>query len=171
MVPCPWFPAVAAYCQGHPALDMGVHLTLASEWKDYRWGPISTCDPASGLLDGHGYFHHGPSGVWQNATEAAVKQEITAQLDRALAVGIDVTYLDAHMDALVHPKLVRTYAELAQERQLPALIVGLNAANFLARGFDAATAAEAGRVAAELEAAGLLLFADLRMPPPRRVCR
>jgi len=56
MVPCPWFPQVAAYCRGHPSVDLGVHLTLTSEWDSYRWGPISTRDPASGLIDDEGYF-------------------------------------------------------------------------------------------------------------------
>ena len=59
MVPCSWFPAaVACYRQYQhlPHLDVGVHLTLTSEWRDYRWRPISTCDPGSGLLDADGYL-------------------------------------------------------------------------------------------------------------------
>jgi hypothetical protein len=51
MVPCPWFPQAAAYCRQHPLVDLGVHLTLTSEWDGYRWGPVSTRDPASGLID------------------------------------------------------------------------------------------------------------------------
>ena len=165
MAPCPWFPAVAAYCRAHPEVDMGVHLTLASEWDVYRWGPISTRDPASGLVDDEGYFDHGPRQVWERADVHAVEVEIRAQLDRALTAGIDVTHLDSHMDTLVHPRLVGAYARLAQERQLPALIVGLGRQQFLERGLDPQVADEAGRIADELDAAGLLLFADLRMPP------
>src|SRR6478672_2855763 len=85
MVPCSWFPAVAAFCREHPNVDMGVHLTLASEWDVYRWGPISTRDPTSGLLDDDGYFHHWPHQVWAHADVPAVEHEIAAQLDRALA--------------------------------------------------------------------------------------
>ena len=51
MVPCAWFPQTAAFCRDHPTVDMGVHLTVNCEWEAYRWGPISTRDPASGMLD------------------------------------------------------------------------------------------------------------------------
>src|SRR5918911_5650880 len=57
MVPCPWFPAVAQMCRENPEIDMGVHATLNAEWESYRWGPVSTRDPESGLLDANGYFH------------------------------------------------------------------------------------------------------------------
>ncbi len=57
MVPCPWFPQTADYCRKHPEVDMGVHLTLNSEWDGYRWGPISTQNTESGLLDDEGYFY------------------------------------------------------------------------------------------------------------------
>ena len=63
MVPCPWFPEVAALCRSRPGIDMGVHLTLNSEWDSYRWGPISTRDPASGLLDEEGYFYRREQGT------------------------------------------------------------------------------------------------------------
>ena len=59
MAPCPWFPALARYLrenQGNPAIDIGVHLTLNSEWDAYRWGPISTADKATGLIDEEGYL-------------------------------------------------------------------------------------------------------------------
>ena len=61
MVPCPSFLQVAAYCRAHPRIDMGVHLTLTSEFDSYRWGPVSTSDPASGLLDDEGYFPRWPA--------------------------------------------------------------------------------------------------------------
>lgn len=164
MVSCPWFPAVAAFCRAHPEVDMGVHLTLASEWDVYRWKPLTTNDPASGLLDAEGYCHRGPRGVWAAATRAAVETEIEAQLARGLAAGIDVTHLDSHMDTLVHPTLMPAYAGLARRYQLPPLVVGLHAERFLARGFDAETAAAAEREGQELAETGLLVVDDLQMP-------
>jgi len=163
MVPCPWFPTVAAFCQEHPEVDMGVHLTLASEWDAYRWGPISTRDPASGLLDAEGYFHHWPREVWATADPLAIEREITAQLDRALAAGIDVTHLDAHMDILVHPHFLPAYSALAQRYQLPFLAVGLEERFQGHR--DAELAAAATQMTHELREQQVLLFADLRMPP------
>jgi len=56
MVPCPWFREIAEAASGDAALDLGVHLTLTSEWRHYRWRPISTTSRASGLIDGEGYF-------------------------------------------------------------------------------------------------------------------
>src|SRR5215216_3621701 len=56
MVPCPWFPEIAQAAAEHPDLDLGVHLTLTSEWAGYWWRPISTRSRASGLIDPDGYF-------------------------------------------------------------------------------------------------------------------
>ena len=57
MMPCPWSLAAIDYGKIHLQSDLGIHLTFNSEWKTYRWGPLSTRDPASGLLDRHGYFY------------------------------------------------------------------------------------------------------------------
>ena len=67
MVPCPWFPAVAQMCRENPGMDIGVHATLNAEWTAYRWGPVSTRDLASGLLDADGYFHQWQPAVYKNA--------------------------------------------------------------------------------------------------------
>ncbi len=123
MVPCPWFPAAAACCRQHgddPRLDMGVHLTLNSEWDAYRWGPISTRDRASGLLDDEGYFPRREPAVQTQANLDAVEQELRAQIQRALAAGIDVTHIDTHMLTLFHPRLLPIYLRLSREHRLPA---------------------------------------------------
>jgi len=72
MVPCPWFPATAVFCRKNSDVDMGVHITLTCEWENYRWGPISTVDQTSGLMDEEGYFPRRTSVVWEQAkVEAA----------------------------------------------------------------------------------------------------
>jgi predicted glycoside hydrolase/deacetylase ChbG (UPF0249 family) len=119
MVPCGWFPAAAALCREHPAADMGVHLTLTSEWDGYRWGPISTRDPASGLLDEEGCFPRTVVPIVRSAKRDAVRAELDAQVARALAAGIDVTHLDCHMAVLFNDTLAPDYVELASRRRLP----------------------------------------------------
>jgi len=119
MVPCPWFPATARFCREHPDVDMGVHFTLNCEWQDYRWGPISTLDPASGLVDAGGYCPRSLAELWEKAQPRSAIHEVQAQLARALTAGVDVTHLDEHMNALAHPNLLPVYTEFALRQRIP----------------------------------------------------
>jgi len=166
MVPCPWFPQVAAYCRQHPRVDLGVHLTLTSEWEGYRWGPISTRDPTPGLMDEAGYFHRDVEPVQRQAEPAAVQAELEAQVARALANGIDVTHIDTHMGAVAHPRFIPGYVQLAQQHNLPFLILRLDEAGWRAAGLDGETAAFAARFAAWLEEQGLPLLDHLHRGLP-----
>jgi hypothetical protein len=161
MVPCPWFPSVAAYCREHAGADLGVHLTLTSEWDGYRWGPISTRDPASGLLDGEGYFRRRAEPVQEQAAPEAVQIEMGAQVDRALAAGIDVTHLDTHMGAVAHPKFVAGYVQLAMEHRLPPMVPRLDEAGWRAFGMEGEMAALAAQFVAQMEAQGVPLVDHL----------
>jgi predicted glycoside hydrolase/deacetylase ChbG (UPF0249 family) len=123
MVPCSWFPQTAAFCRKHPEVDMGVHLTLTSEWNECRWGPVSTRDSASGLLDEEGYFYRVQRPVQERADPDAAYLELKTQIERALAAGIDVTHIDSHMGTLAYPKFIPIYAKLAFEFKLPPTIL------------------------------------------------
>ena len=122
MVPCPWFPTVAQMCRENPEIDMGVHATLNAEWESYRWGPVSTRDPASGLLDADGYFHQWQDAVYQKATPQAVDREVNAQIERALAAGIDVTHVDSHMGTVMSPLFIQSYIQAGASRLLPNML-------------------------------------------------
>jgi predicted glycoside hydrolase/deacetylase ChbG (UPF0249 family) len=122
MVPCPWFPAVAQTCREHPEIDMGVHETLNAEWESYRWGPVSTKDPGSGLIDGSGYFHQWHPAVYENAKPEAVDEEVNAQIEKALTAGIDVTHLDSHMGTIMNLMFIQSYFQAAAKGLLPPLI-------------------------------------------------
>ena len=125
MVPCPWFPATAAFCREHPYanVDMGVHITLTSEYAGCRWGPISTCDSASGLVDEQGYFFHTSEQVQRTGDPIAVHREIEAQVQRALEADIDVTHIDTHMGAVAHVKFAPAYIQTALQHRLPPFLV------------------------------------------------
>src|SRR5215211_4313778 len=127
MVPCPWFPAVAQMCRENPEMDMGVHATLNAEWESYRWGPVSTRESSSGLMDDTGYFHQWHQAVYDNAKPEAVDVEVNAQVERALAEGIDVTHVDSHMGTIMNPKFIESYVQAAAKRLLPSLLPTLTA--------------------------------------------
>jgi chitin disaccharide deacetylase len=119
MVPCPWFQATANYCQRNSEVDMGVHITLTSEWEGYRWGPVSRGDQANQLLDEQGYFARDQKRVWEQADSDVVLSETQQQLELAVSAGICPTHTEDHMAALAHPRFLRAYIDLALERGLP----------------------------------------------------
>ncbi len=127
MVPCPWFSSVATMCRENPQIDMGVHATLNSEWTSYRWGPISTRDPQSGLLDAEGYFHQWQPAVYEHANPEATAAEVNAQVERALAAGIDVTHVDSHMGTVLHSRFIQSYLQSALSRGIPPMLPRLEA--------------------------------------------
>ena len=161
MTPCPWFPGAAAMLRelyDHPHLDIGVHLTLNSEWDAYRWGPLSTRDRASGLLDQEGYFHRLEMQVWNHADAGAVEAELRAQIDAALAAGIDVTHIDSHMGTLFHPRLLGVYLKLAGAYRLPPFLLRPNAEHIQSANLALEDGGELMRILTEGEARGLPFF-------------
>ena len=161
MVPCPWFNGLAELVQrraGHPRLDIGVHLTLTSEWRSYRWRPLTTSDPASGLLDGEGYFPAQSLPVFQRADPAAVRAELVAQVQAALAAGIDVTHVDNHMLTLFHPSLLPVYIDVARQFHLPPFLVHIPPSWQRHMGYNAGDIAAAQRVIDQAAEAGLPVF-------------
>jgi hypothetical protein len=126
MVPCPWFRAAARFATGHPRADLGVHLTLTSEWKTYRWGPVSTADPASGLLDAEGCFPATARAVQATGDPAAAAREIEAQVARAAGEGIALTHVDTHMGAVAHARFMESYVDTALRHGLPPMLPRLD---------------------------------------------
>ena len=155
MVPCPWFPAAAAYARQHPMADLGVHLTLTSEWDHYRWGPISTRDPASGLLDEEGYFHRGSAVVQEAGDPAAVQRELEAQVERALAAGMAPTHIDTHMGTVAHFKFIPAYIQTALKYRLPMMMFRFDRDGWAEWGLDGTAAEMAMGMVAELEGMGM----------------
>jgi hypothetical protein len=142
-----------------------VHLTLTSEWDTYRWGPISTRDPGSGLIDEEGYFYRQSEPVQEHGDPAAIQIELLAQVERALKAGIDVTHVDTHMGTVAHPKFFPGYLQVAAQFGLPPMMPRLDEAGWRDTGLDSAAAAMAAQLSQQLEAQGVPLFDQMVVMP------
>ena len=165
MMPCPWSKAAADYCKAHPSVDMGVHATLTAEWQTYRWSPLSTRDPGSGLTDADGFFWHSSEEAQAHGDPDAVLTELQLQVQKALAWGVDATHMDTHMGAVAHPRFIGAYIQVATQNRLPAMIPRGNAAVYTEMGLDAETAAGFAAFTQQLEEQGMpLVDALVSMP-------
>jgi chitin disaccharide deacetylase len=123
MVPCPWFAEIAAYAVAHPRADFGLHLTLTSEWKYYKWGPLSGGTEVPGLVNAEGFFYADVDSVYRRATTAEVEKELRKQIEKAKQFGIDVTHFDSHMAALFgNAGYLKILIGLGREYKVPVLL-------------------------------------------------
>ena len=162
MVPCPWFLEAAKFAVANPEADLGAHMTLTSEWNTYRWGPISTRDPESGLMDEQGYFHKKSEGVWQNANPEAAINELDQQIQRAQQAGMHLTHIDTHMGSVAHPSIIPGYVQLSIKYGLPPMIPRMTAEALAARNdVDDQAAEMAAELITTLEEMGIPLLDGL----------
>jgi hypothetical protein len=119
MVPCPWFLEVAEMAAADRRLDLGVHLTLTSEKRFYKWRPISRPPASAGLTDSNGMLFADVATLRARAEPEAVEVELRTQIEAALAAGIDVTHLDDHAGAVLAPEFCEIYIRLGREYELP----------------------------------------------------
>ncbi len=124
MIPCPWLTEVADYAKAHPDADLGLHLTLTSEWKTYRWGPVASKDQVPSLLDSSGHLWPDSEPAKQHIKADEAEREIRAQMEKAMSTGIQPTHIDSHMGVLFsRPDLFASYVRVAHEFKLPFLAV------------------------------------------------
>ncbi len=148
LVPGPWFMETAKLQGRHPEADIGVHMTLTAEYETYRWRSLT----------GAPSLHAPDGGMWRNVvsvvehvTPEVGAAELRAQVEHALACGIDVTHIDTHMGAVMHPSYLPAYVDLAIEFRLPIFFIRPSDRRLTALGDGAQTYAEQ---TARLEALG-----------------
>jgi predicted glycoside hydrolase/deacetylase ChbG (UPF0249 family) len=130
MMPCPWVLEFAEWARLHPEKDIGLHLTLTSEWKHYRWGPVAPQDQVRGLIDKEGCMWRDVRSVAMNAKPEEVETELRAQIERARQYGIRFTHFDSHMGTLfARPDYFAIYTKLAEEYGVPCMLPRPNEAN------------------------------------------
>jgi len=119
MIPCSWLPEIAAYARSHPEADLGLHLTLTSEWALNRWGPVLPKDRVPSLVDSSGYLYPTETEASAHIDPKEAEAEIRAQIARAKALGIQPTHLDSHMGTLYQSRaLFETLFRVAHDNQL-----------------------------------------------------
>jgi len=133
MVPCPWAAEAASMLE--PGDDVGVHLTVTSEWAAYRWGPLTG---SRVLCAADGRMHRTVDACHQAVVAAGstgfgeLRAECRAQIEQALAWGVDVSHLDAHMGVMqTHPEFLDVYLHLAAEYALPLRMLSAGAEQHL----------------------------------------
>lgn len=125
MMPCPWVPQIVRYIKEHPGIDAGLHLTLTSEWEDYRWPPLAGGAAVPGLIDSTGSLWTDVNDVVKHASAIEVDKEIRAQLARAEKMGFHPTHFDSHMGTLfASPAFMEKYIQLGIENQIPIVFPG-----------------------------------------------
>ena len=125
MMPCPWVPGFVHYMKEHPDVDAGLHLTLTSEWKDYRWPPLAGRPAVPGLVDKEGALWRSVELVAKNASPDEVETEIREQLKRAREMGFEPTHLDSHMGTLfATPQFLERYIKVGIENKIPVMFPG-----------------------------------------------
>jgi len=117
MVPCPWFFEAAQLLKQNPGIDVGIHLTVTSEWDGIKWGPIT---PSPSLADADGNFLAG-TGEWYNKNYKMmeVETELRKQIELAIREIPNVSHLSSHMGAPdCKPELKNLVKKLAKEYNL-----------------------------------------------------
>ena len=124
MMPCPWVSEIMVYASEHPGLDLGLHLTVTSEWKGYKWGPVAPKGQVSSLINEFGYFYDNCREFGANAQVDEVYTELKAQVEQSLKMGLDPTHLDTHMGCLIFtsPEIFELYLKIGREYQIPVMI-------------------------------------------------
>jgi predicted glycoside hydrolase/deacetylase ChbG (UPF0249 family) len=131
MMPCLFAEDMIRWAIKNPATDVGLHLTLTSEWRTYRWGPLSTDVPA--LLDPDKKLWPDVPGFVQHASAADVEKEIRAQIEKAISMGYRPDHIDTHMGTLYsHIDYMRAFFKVAVEYNVPANVIDLNKPEVLA---------------------------------------
>ena len=134
MVPCPWFYEMATFAKNNPQFDNGIHLTLTCEWENYKFGPVLPVSEVPSLADENGHFYKTREQLRENTSVADVKNELQAQIEKAIKFGLKPTHLDSHMYSVgASPEFFDIYRDLGKKYNLPVLIneqlmniVGLN---------------------------------------------
>ena len=127
MMPCEYADEFMQWFKANPDYDIGLHLTLTSEFKNWRWSTVAAKESVPGLLDENGFMWPTSEEVVLNADPEEVEAEVRAQIEKALSLQVRPTHLDTHMATLyASTAFLERYLDIAEEYQIPALVFDLS---------------------------------------------
>lgn len=127
MMPCEYADEIIEWAKQNPAEDIGLHLTLTSEWKTWRWGPVTAQNEVPGLLDPDKKMWRDVPGVVTHASAAEVEKEIRSQIEKSIALGYRPDHIDTHMGTLyAHPDFIKAFLSVAEEYNIPANVIDVS---------------------------------------------
>lgn len=162
MMPCAWVPGFVHYLKKHPDIDAGLHLTLTSEWKDYRWGPLAGKPAVPNLVDSEGAMWASVQETAQHATADEIEKEIRSQLDRARIMGFEPTHMDSHMGTLfARQDYLERYFKVGMEQKIPVMFPGGHNSMIMKTAVTGLTMEKTKMIGQMLWSAGLPVLDDL----------
>lgn len=127
MMPCPWVPELVNMAKKNPGLDLGVHLTMNSEWGGFRWQPVAPNPLVKGLIDPDGYMHAGVMATATKAKPEEVEAEIRAQVQKAIDMGLEPTHIDSHMGTIyARGDFFNAAVKVSEEFDIPFMMMDMN---------------------------------------------
>ena len=133
MMPCAFAAEAIDWSKKHADEDIGLHLTLTSEWENYRWGSVADAKTVPTLFDSEGKLWHEVPDVVIHASAADVEKEIRAQIEKSIAMGYRPDHIDTHMGTLYgHINYMKAFVKVAEEYHIPANVIDVSDPEVLA---------------------------------------
>ena len=123
MMPCENIDEVGKFAKENPNIDLGLHLTVTSEWRDYKWDGVAVSSEIPSMIDENGNLFENKKKFTLNANPEDLKKELQSQIDLAKSMGINPTHIDSHEGALFFDQsLFKTYLDIGEENKLPVFV-------------------------------------------------
>ena len=131
MMPCDYISDVGKFAIENPSIDLGLHLTVTSEWRDYKWNGVLQPIKTPSLINKKGELFKNVKQFVLNAKPLELKNELQAQIDLSKSIGINPTHIDSHEGALFYNQdLFKVYLEIGEKNKLPVFVPKMVAVHF-----------------------------------------
>ena len=114
---------VASFTNNNQNYDIGIHLTVTSEWKLHKWGGVLNNEDISSILNKKNHFYWNKRKFTKNGKLNEIRKELQAQIDLGKSMGFNPSHIDSHEGALFFdPDIFKLYLDLAKENNLLAFV-------------------------------------------------